>query len=192
MAAPAVDVPQTPRRRETARVAGLLVALLLLAVVLMLSLAIGARSIPLATSWRLLWHDDGSAPAAILHDLRIPRTLIGLLVGASLGLSGGLMQALTLNPLAEPGLLGVNLGASTGVVIAIAFAGVTSFNGYIWFAFAGAGLTSVAVFVLGSTGRSANPERQVLAGIAITAVLGSFVYGVLVTKPDVFDRYRFW
>ena len=196
MAAPAVDVPQTvpetPRRRETARVAGLLVALLLLAVVLMLSLAIGARSIPLATSWRLLWHDDGSAPAAILHDLRIPRTLIGLLVGASLGLSGGLMQALTLNPLAEPGLLGVNLGASTGVVIAIAFAGVSTLDGYIWFAFAGAGLTAVVVFVLGSTGRSANPERQVLAGIAITAVLGSFVYGVLVTKPDVFDRYRFW
>jgi len=190
----AIDAPPEALRhhRDAVRLAGLLAALVLLAVVLLLSLAIGARSIPLGTSWRLLWHDDGSAQAAILHDLRIPRTLIGLMVGASLGLSGGLMQALTLNPLAEPGLLGVNLGASTGVVIAIAFVGVSSLNGYIWFAFAGAGLTSVAVFVLGSTGRSANPERQVLAGIAITAVLGSFVYGVLVTKAEVFDRFRFW
>jgi iron-siderophore transport system permease protein len=193
----AVDVRDAPpdalRRRATAiRAGGLLAALGLLAVVLLLSLAIGTKSIPLATSWNLLWHNDGSAQAVIIHDLRIPRTLIGLLVGVSLGLSGGLMQALTLNPLAEPGLLGVNLGASTGVVIAIAFAGVTSFNGYIWFAFVGAGVTSVAVFLLGATGRSANPERQVLAGIAITAVLGSFVYGVLVTDPEAFDRYRFW
>lgn len=193
----AVDVreapPDGPRRSADAiRVFGLVAALVLLGLVILLSVAVGARSIPLGTSWQLLWHNDGSSQAAIIHDLRIPRTLIGLLVGAALGLSGGLMQALTLNPLAEPGLLGVNLGASTGVVIALAFAGVTTFNGYIWFAFAGAGITSVAVFVLGSTGRSANPERQVLAGVAITAVLGSFVYGVLVTDPEAFDRYRYW
>jgi iron complex transport system permease protein len=102
------------------------------------------------------------------------------------------MQALTRNPLAEPGLLGVNLGAATGVVIAIAFAGVTTFGGYVWFAFAGAGLTSVAVMLLGVTGRSAAPDRLVLSGAAISAVLGSFVYGVLVTDPEAFDRYRFW
>ena len=193
----AIDVPEappdrSPRRAEAVRLLGLVGALTVLGLVIMLSLAIGARSIPLSTSWHLLWNNDGSSQAAIIHDLRIPRTLIGLLVGASLGLSGGLMQALTLNPLAEPGLLGVNLGASTGVVIAIAFVGVSSFSGYVWFAFAGAGITSVAVFVLGSTGRSANPERQVLAGVAITAVLGSFVYGVLVTDPAAFDRFRFW
>jgi iron complex transport system permease protein len=194
----AVDVHKAPpddrptRGTPAVRVLGLVAALALLGLVILLSLAVGARSIPLGTSWQLLWHNDGSAQATIIHDLRIPRTLIGLMVGAALGLSGGLMQALTLNPLAEPGLLGVNLGASTGVVIAIAFVGITSLNGYIWFAFAGAGITSVAVFVLGSTGRSANPERQVLAGVAITAVLGSFVYGVLLTKPEAFDRFRFW
>jgi iron complex transport system permease protein len=193
----AVDVREAPpdapgRSADVVRVVGLLAALALLGVVILLSVAVGATSIPLSNSWQLLWHDDGSTQAAIIHDLRIPRTLIGLMVGAALGLSGGLMQALTLNPLAEPGLLGVNLGASTGVVTALAFFGVTTFNGYIWFAFAGAGITSVAVFVLGSTGRSANPERQVLAGVAITAVLGSFVYGVLVTDPEAFDRYRFW
>jgi len=193
----AIDVRESPpggpvRSANAFRVLGLVAALALLGLVILLSVAVGARSIPLGTSWQLLWHNDGSSQAAIIHDLRIPRTLIGLLVGAALGLSGGLMQALTLNPLAEPGLLGVNLGASTGVVIALAFVGVTSFNGYIWFAFAGAGITSVAVFILGSTGRSANPERQVLAGVAITAVLGSFVYGVLVTDPEAFNRYRFW
>jgi iron complex transport system permease protein len=193
----AIDVPEAPpdvprHRADAVRLLGLVGALALLGLVILLSVAVGARSIPLGTSWNLLWHDDGSSAAAIIHDLRIPRTLIGLLVGAALGLSGGLMQALTLNPLAEPGLLGVNLGASTGVVIAIAFVGVTTLNGYIWFAFAGAGITSVAVFMLGSTGRSANPERQVLAGVAITAVLGSFVYGVLVTDAEAFDRFRFW
>jgi iron complex transport system permease protein len=174
------------------RLAGLVAAAAVLGLVLLLSIAVGTRSIPLGTSWQLLRHDDGSASSAIIHDLRMPRTAIGLLVGVALGLSGTLMQALTLNPLAEPGLLGVNLGASTGVVIAIAFVGVTTLNGYIWFAFAGAAITSVAVFTLGSTGRSSNPERQVLAGVAITAVLGSFVYGVLVTDPEAFDRYRFW
>lgn len=192
-----IDVAEAPpdvhrRRAEAVRVLGLVGALALLGLAILVSVAVGARSIPLGTSWQLLWQHDGSSAAVIIHDLRIPRTLIGLLVGAALGLSGGLMQALTLNPLAEPGLLGVNLGAATGVVIAIAFAGITTLNGYIWFAFAGAGITSVAVFVLGSTGRSANPERQVLAGVAITAVLGSFVYGVLVTNAAAFDRFRFW
>jgi iron complex transport system permease protein len=178
-----------PLRR---RLIGLVAAFAVLGLVILLSLAVGARSIPPATSWQLLWHNDGSAQASIIHDLRMPRTVIGLLAGAALGLSGALMQALTLNPLAEPGLLGVNLGASTGVVIAIAFVGVGSVGGYLWFAFAGAGLTSIAVFMLGSTGRSATPERQVLAGVAITAVLGSFVYGVLVTDAEAFDRFRFW
>ncbi len=189
---PTAPAPSVGSSRTTVRVAGLALVLAVLALMVLLSIAVGARTIPLATSWHLLWHNDGSASASVIHDLRIPRTLIGLLVGAALGLSGALMQALTLNPLAEPGLLGVNLGASTGVVIAIAFVGVSSVSGYIWFAFAGAGLTSVAVFVLGSTGRSATPERQVLAGVAITAVLGSFVYGVLVTDPEAFNRYRFW
>jgi iron complex transport system permease protein len=185
--------PREPLRHSgSRRIAGLVAALGLLVVVLLLSVAVGARTIPLDDTWRLLRHDDGSSAAAIIHDLRLPRTVAGLLVGAALGLSGGLMQAITRNPLAEPGLLGVNLGASTGVVIAIAFVGVGSFGGYVWFALAGAGLTSAAVFALGATGRSASPERLVLSGIAITAVLGSFVHAVLTTDAEAFDRYRYW
>ena len=179
-------------RRDALRFAGLLAAVTLLVLVLLASIALGSRSIPLPTTWRLLWDADGSSESLIIHDLRIPRTLLGLGVGMALGLSGALMQALTLNPLAEPGLLGVNLGASTGVVVAIAYFGIASLTGYIWFAFAGAAATSAAVFVLGGTGRQPTPERQVLAGIAITAVLGAFVWGVLVTERHAFDRYRHW
>src|SRR4051794_40324532 len=89
----AIDVPEAPpdvpaRRAGAVRLLGLMGALALLGLVIVLSVAIGAKTIPLGTSWQLLWHDDGSAQAAIIHDLRIPRTLIGLLVGAALGLSG--------------------------------------------------------------------------------------------------------
>ena len=127
-----------------------------------------------------------------MHQLRLPRTVLGLLVGVALGLSGAVMQALTRNPLAEPGLLGINLGASTGVVVAIAVTGVSSVTGYVWFAFAGAAATAVAVFVLGSAGRTPSPDRQVLAGIAISAVLGAIVSGILVADRQAFDRFRFW
>lgn len=173
------------------RTAGLLVALALLALVCALSIAIGSRSIPLGDVWRLLGENDGSPEAVVVHDLRIPRTLIGLLVGAALGLAGALLQALTRNPLAEPGLLGINAGASAGVVVAIGFVGVGSLTGYVWFALAGAALSAAAVFLLGSVGRAPTPDRQVLAGVAITAVLGAFVTAVLVSDRDAFDRFRF-
>jgi len=178
--------------RSSVRLLGLLLALALHGVVIVASLAFGAKFIPFGESWRLWWHNDGSPNAAIIHDLRLPRTMVGLMVGAALGLSGALMQALTLNPLAEPGLLGVNLGAASGVVLALAFFGITTIGGYVWFAFAGAALTSVVVFLLGNTGRSATPDRQILAGVAITTVMGSGIYAILVLKPDVLDRYRFW
>jgi iron complex transport system permease protein len=178
--------------RSGVRAGGLVLALALLAVVAALSIAIGTRSIPLGDVWHLLWNDDGSPDAVIVHDLRIPRTVLGLLVGAALGLSGALLQAVTRNPLAEPGLLGVNVGASAAVVVAIAFVGVTSLSGYVWFAFAGAAVAATAVFLLGSVGRVATPDRQVLAGVAITAVLGAFISAVLVTDREAFNRFRFW
>jgi iron complex transport system permease protein len=190
--APGTSPALAGRRSDRSLLIGLGAAVLLLAGACLLSVAVGTRSIPVQATWHLLWHDDGSERATVIHTLRIPRTLLGLLVGVALGLSGVVMQALTLNPLAEPGLLGVNLGASTAVVIAIGFLGITAATSYIWFAFAGAGITSVAVFLLGSTGRQPTPERQVLAGVAITSVLGAFIYTMLVTQHDTFDRFRFW
>ncbi|WP_432826764.1 FecCD family ABC transporter permease [Dactylosporangium sp. CA-092794] len=185
-------VPREPRSRTGRRWAGLALGAAALVAAAALSIAVGSRSLGLGTVWHVLWHDDGSPAAVIVHQLRLPRTVLGVGVGAALGLAGTLMQALTRNPLAEPGLLGVNLGASTGVVFAIAFLGVGSAAGYIWFAFAGAALTSAAVFALGGSGRAATPERQVLAGVSLTSVLGALVWAVLVTRPTTFDRYRHW
>jgi iron complex transport system permease protein len=185
-------VPPKWRSRRARRWTGLTIGLLALIVTAALSIAVGSRTLGPGTVWHVLGHNDGSPGAVIVHQLRLPRTVLGVAVGAALGLAGTLMQALTRNPLAEPGLLGVSLGASTGVVLAIAFAGVTSATGYVWFAFAGAAITSLAVFVLGGSGKAPTPERQVLAGISLTSVLGAIVWAVLVTRRETFDRYRHW
>jgi iron-siderophore transport system permease protein len=188
---PGTAVRQEPSR-STRRWTGLAIAAAALIVAAALSIAVGSRTIGAGAVWHVLWHDDGSPSAVIVHQLRLPRTVLGIAAGAALGLAGTLMQALTRNPLAEPGLLGVSLGASTGVVLAIAFLGVTGATGYVWFAFIGAALTSLAVFFLGGAGKAPTPERQVLAGISFTSVLGAIVWAVLVTNREVFDRYRHW
>src|SRR5215216_2552020 len=146
-------------------------ALAALAFAILLSLAVGARAIPFSEVMEALFgHLDGGN-AAVVNDVRLPRTALGVLVGAALGLTGALMQALTRNPLADPGLLGVNAGASCAVVCAIAFLGITHLTDYVWYALLGAGIATVSVYLLGSTGRAAaSPVRLVLAGAAITAV----------------------
>lgn len=180
-------------RARTLRLAGLMACLAVLAGVMLLSVWIGTRSIPFSATWDALWHNDGSETAAIINAYRIPRTLLALLIGAALGIAGAVMQALTRNPLADPGLLGVNLGAATGVVVAIGFVGVGSVLGYVWFAFLGAGIASSVVYLLGSAGRTmATPERLVLAGAALTAVLYAFNTAILLLDPEAFDEFRFW
>jgi iron complex transport system permease protein len=175
------------------RLTGLLVAVAVLGVLCLLSVWLGSKSIGVTTSWRLLWHNDGSSEAVIIHDLRIPRTVLGLLVGAALGLAGALMQAFTRNPLADPGLLGISAGAAFAIVFAIAVLGATSLYGYIWFAFGGALLATVAVYLLGSQGRAgASPVRLALAGVAVTALLGSITSALVLTDPAALNRYRFW
>jgi iron complex transport system permease protein len=175
------------------RAIGLLCVLVALVVVCLLSLWFGSKGIPFASTWNVLWHNDGSRDAAIIHTVRIPRTLLGLLVGAALGLAGALMQALTRNPLADPGLLGVNSGASTAVVAGIAFFGVSGVTGYVWFAFIGAAVASVLVYVLGSAGRvGPTPDRLIMAGAAVSAVLYAFVHAVLLLNPLTFNEFRYW
>ncbi|MFG2294334.1 FecCD family ABC transporter permease [Streptomyces sp. NPDC048603] len=191
------DGPVRPAgRRSTAaalRGAGLLAAVAVLLLVSLLGIWWGTRNIPFTETWRLLWAPDGSQASVIIHEYRIPRTLLGVLVGAALGLSGALKQALTRNPLADPGLLGVGLGAATGVVLAIGFFGVVTALGYVWFAFAGAAIASVVVYLLGSAGRSlVTPDRLVVAGAAVTAVLFAFNSAVLLLNPRAFNQFRFW
>ncbi|SFN16231.1 iron complex transport system permease protein [Actinomadura madurae] len=170
--------------------AGLLAAVLLLLAAVVLSLAVGAKPLSLAQAWDGLFHDDSPA-YTVVHDMRVPRTLLGLLAGTALGLAGAVMQALTRNPLADPGILGINAGASAAVVSAISFLGITSFTGFVWFAFAGAGTVAVLLYAVGG-GRGATPARLALAGSALNAALFSYVNAVQLLDTASLDRMRFW
>jgi iron complex transport system permease protein len=177
----------------TLRAAGLVLAVAALGFALLLSISVGAKPIALHRVWSLLVAPDGSEDAIVVHDLRVPRTVLGLLVGSALGVAGALMQALTRNPLADPGLLGINAGAATAIVLAVALLGVTSATGYIWFGFAGAAAAAVLVYGIGAQGRSgATPVRLALAGTAVTAALTAIVNGIVVLDTSVLERYRFW
>jgi iron complex transport system permease protein len=180
-----------PTRR--ARLAGLLAALVLLAVCSLCSLALGSLAIPLGEVIRAFTRYDGSDAHAIVRDLRVPRTELGLLVGIALGAAGALMQGTTRNPLAEPGILGINAGAAFAVVCAIRFLGVTSVAAYAVFALAGAGIAAVLVFALGASGRGGpTPVRLALAGAVLTALLVSLTSAVLVFDAETLDEFRFW
>src|SRR5690349_2002853 len=184
-----------PRRaRRTTLILGLVGCFALLLLVVLLSIAVGSKQIPLSTVIDALRHyDQSNTDHVIVHSLRIPRTLIGLLVGAALGLSGALMQGVTRNPLADPGILGVNGGAALFVVGGIYWFGLTSLTAYVWLAFAGAAAASVAVYTLGSLGREgATPVKLALAGAALTAMLGSLTTALLIGDVDTFDQFRFW
>lgn len=176
----------------TRRSAGLILALAVLGIVVVASIAVGAKSIPFDVVWRQLLHSDGSDDAVVVHSLRVPRTLLGLAVGAALGLAGALMQGLTRNPLADPGLLGVNAGASAAVVTAMGVLHAAP-GTYVWFALLGAGIAAVVVYVLGSRGRtSATPVRLALAGAAVTAALMAYVTAVVLSDQAAFNDFRFW
>ncbi|CAN5310782.1 iron chelate uptake ABC transporter family permease subunit [soil metagenome] len=179
-------------RRRTL-VVGLAVALLVLGVVVVASLAFGARPVPLGTVLQALFaRDSTSTDQMVIVDLRVPRTLIGLVAGAALGLAGTVMQALTRNPLADPGLLGVNAGASLFVVIAITWFGISSASGYIWFALAGAAVTTVVVYLIGSGRGGPTPLTLTLAGAAVTAAITSVITVILLGNIDTLNQYRFW
>jgi len=190
MTASAVDVPV---RRGAVRGGGLVVAVGVLVLVALLSLAVGAKQIPLATVVDSLVHGGSSPDAIVIRDLRVPRTLLGLAVGAALGLAGAIMQALTRNPLADPGILGVNAGASLAVVFSMAYLGLQSINAYVWMALLGAAGATLLVYVIGATGRGgATPVRLALSGTAITAVFTGLITAILLLDPRAFDQYRFW
>lgn len=181
-------------RGEWIRGAGLGLAVAFLVAVAFASVAYGSRSIGLATVWDALWHHDPSVDDhLIVRSLRVPRTALGLLVGAALGLAGAVMQGVTRNPLADPGILGIEAGASLAVVAGIYSFGVGSFTGYVWFAFAGAAVASVTVYLLGSLGRGgATPVKLALAGAALSALLGSLTSAILLLDVATLDQFRFW
>ncbi|MHC6222621.1 FecCD family ABC transporter permease [Arthrobacter sp. MMS24-S77] len=176
-----------------ARAGWLLAAVVVLVFVCAASLTIGARGMSLETVWQALTQfnpDDGNH--AVVHT-RIPRTVLGLVAGAALGLAGAAMQGVSRNPLADPGIMGVNAGAALAVVTGIYLFGISGASGYIWFAFVGAAAAAVVVYLIASMGRDgATPVKLALAGAAMSAGLYSLMNVILVSSQDTLDRFRFW
>ncbi|MCJ1709860.1 iron ABC transporter permease [Clavibacter michiganensis subsp. phaseoli] len=189
-----------PPTRPAPVAAAAVVALAALVALCAVSLATGSREIALDAVWHAIRHpDDGSRDAIIVWQLRAPRTLLAVAVGVLLAVAGVVMQAMTRNPLAEPGLLGVNAGASLAVVLSVAVlgvgsaAGAGSTSGYVGPAFAGAALAAVVVVLVGMrAGPRADPTRLLLAGTALTASLASVTGVVTLSDPRTFGDYRSW
>jgi iron complex transport system permease protein len=186
---------RTPGLAQTnaRRLVWLLLALGVLVAVAVASVAIGSKDIPVRTVFHALFAYDDSNDHAIIQTLRVPRTIMGLVVGAALGVAGALIQALSRNPLADPGILGVNAGAAFFVVLSVGLFGFTAVQGYIWFAFLGAIVTTIVVYAVGSAGRAgAIPVRLTLSGVAIGSVLSGISAGITLLNPTIFDRMRQW
>lgn len=176
-----------------ARGTGLLISVAFVVVVAALSVAVGSKTIPLHTVWDSIWHyDPGATNQAIIHQLRIPRTILGLTVGAALGVAGAVMQGMTRNPLADPGIFGVQAGAAFAVVIGITAFGVASYTGYAVFAFVGAAVASVAVYAVSAAGGGTTPVKLALAGAVTTAMLNSLITAVILFDAATLDEFRFW
>jgi len=183
-------MPFTPAAQRAVAVPGFFILLLLAAA---LSLLIGAKPLPVSVVVDALSGSCQSADCTIVLDARLPRTLAGLLAGAALGLAGALMQTLTRNPLADPGILGVNSGASFAIVLGAALFGLTTPQEQLGLAFCGALIASLLVAFTGSQGGGQlSPVRLTLAGVALAAVLEGLTNGIALINPDVYDQLRFW
>ncbi|MFJ6216663.1 FecCD family ABC transporter permease [Streptomyces sp. NPDC092296] len=180
-------------RRNRYRLLVLLAAVGLLLALGVLSLLVGARAIAPGTVWDALFHFDDSDEQVLVRELRVPRTVVGLVVGVALGLSGALIQGFTRNPLADPGILGVNAGASLAVTFAVAVLGFTAASQFIWFALAGAFGLTLLVYTLGSLGPGrSTPVKLTLAGVAFSAVCGGLTSAMALKSTTTFDIMRFW
>ncbi|HEY1843383.1 MAG TPA: Fe(3+)-siderophore ABC transporter permease [Buttiauxella sp.] len=179
--------------RFSARPFVLLILFLLLLLMCALSLLLGAKSLPVEVVIQAIGGQCQTADCTIVLDARLPRTLAGLLAGCALGLAGALMQTLTRNPLADPGLLGVNAGASFAIVLGAAVWGFTSPMALLGLAFFGALSAALAVAFTGSAGGGQlSPVRLTLAGVALAAVLEGLSSGIALLNPIVYDQLRIW
>ncbi|MFG6477330.1 FecCD family ABC transporter permease [Microbacterium sp. P06] len=180
------------RRPNRVRLLWFVVAAVVLVALMGVSVAVGSREVA--------WGDIVAALGGSLDNIsqaavatRVPRTLLAVLVGAALGVSGAVMQGVTRNPLADPGILGVNTGASLAVVIGIAWFGLSSASAYLWVAIVGAAAAALFVYTVGSLGRGgATPLKLALAGAATSAALTSFVTAVYLPRGDISGTIRSW
>ncbi|WP_223626393.1 iron ABC transporter permease [Microbacterium sp. EST19A] len=190
MTALATDGRRRLRRPSDAIVLPLV--LLLLVTAITVSIAVGPRTLSVDELITALTAPTGTEADLIVRDVRLPRTFIGIAAGAALAVAGVIMQTLTRNPLAEPGLLGVNAGASFAVAIAIVVLGIGDFASTMWFAFLGAALASALVAVIGGVGRRASIGRLALTGVAIGAVLSAGTSALSLIDPHAYQAMRLW
>ncbi|WP_442971981.1 iron chelate uptake ABC transporter family permease subunit [Rhodococcus sp. P1Y] len=178
------------RRR---RILGLVILTLALAAAILASIAIGARPLTFAEIGHALLNSTGTDTDIIVRTLRVPRTLLALVVGIALGIAGALIQGHTRNPLADAGLLGLNAGAAFLVVLSIYFFRFNSPSQYLWFAFAGSAIASVVVFGLSSAGNGkASPLNLALAGAGVAFFLAAMTNAIVLLDQTSLDGYRFW
>ena len=178
-------------RRITSVAIACAVAALVLAIVATASLALGSRQIAPAVVWDALVHGGVSQDAQVVTQLRVPRTLAALIIGGALGLAGSIMQAMTRNPLADPGVLGINAGAAFVVVTVTAATGVTTRMGTLVASLLGAGVAAALVFAVSGSGGGSR-SRLALAGIAVSAALASLTQAVLAANQFAFNEFRYW
>lgn len=176
-------------RRHLMTVALLMLLLVGLSV---LSVSFGSREVAREEIWSALWgQTDTIGEAAVA--MRLPRTLLAILAGAALGVSGAIMQGITRNPLADPGILGVNAGAAFFIVVGMAYFGLEHLQGYVWMAIGGAAVTAFFVLAIGSLGRAgATPLKLALAGAATSAALSCFTLAVVLPRNDIAGGVRSW
>ncbi len=167
--------------------------LALLGLSVLLSLTVGVKPIPPDAVWAALTAPTGTEDDLLVRSLRVPRTVLGIEAGVALGMAGALMQGHTRNPLAEPGLLGVNNGAAFLVVVGIVVFGMSGTGSLIWLAFTGALAAAVLVFMLGATGHGTRTAVTLtLAGVAVSFLLRALTSALVLTDLEVIDLYRFW
>ncbi|TDE97338.1 iron ABC transporter permease [Occultella glacieicola] len=185
--------PPSSVARRSGRALGLLPAALVLLVLVLISVGLGSRDVAPADVWQALIGSTDRADATVIREMRMPRTLIALVVGAALALGGTILQGLARNPLADPGVLGINAGAALAVVAGALVFGAMPASAAVWFAFAGAALATVAVYTIAAVGREgATPVKLALAGAAATALCGSFSSAILLADPDALNELRMW
>jgi ABC-type Fe3+-siderophore transport system permease subunit len=184
---------QCSRSLVLSRFQWLMLCILLLALIMVASLCIGAKSLSISDIYHVLFSDQPGLTSTIIFEGRLPRTLNGLFVGMALGTSGALIQAITRNPLADPGILGINLGASLAVAIAVVFLGATQFSDFFIYAALGSLVASLLIFAIGSlSAGKTDPLKLTLAGIALGAVFAGLSSALILFNPLAFDQVRFW
>lgn len=180
-----------PAGRNRRFVQVLILAIGALVCAMLLSMVTGARPVGLVDLWKAIARFDPSSPEQIvIRQIRLPQTCAGLLAGGALGAAGALMQAVTRNPLADPGLLGVSAGATAGIVLPVFLIGAVDPSFTVWTALAGAFATTLLVWGLGAIGLGVT--GLLVAGAAVTAFLFCLVRGLLLVSQSALDVFRHW